>query len=174
MLGHDARLMAANYVRPYSKGQKNDFRDAEAIAEAVQRPTMKFVATKSAEQLDLTRAGAIATASPHKGEGRSFVDSSEAFFIPWLRAGAKQRSDSLRSNSPSPTHASPPLASQNTCAARRCCACLRLPYLRAHDWWLFPDLSVKAWTLQDANLFALETTVAESARRQRNAKAQAS
>lgn len=40
-------------MRPYSKGQKNDFRDAEAIAEAVQRPTMKFVATKTADQLDL-------------------------------------------------------------------------------------------------------------------------
>jgi len=38
-LGHDARLMPAKYVRPYSKGQKNDFRDAEAIAEAVQRPS---------------------------------------------------------------------------------------------------------------------------------------
>ena len=52
-LGHHARLMPAKYVRPYSKGQKNDFNDAEAIAEAVQRPTMKFVATKTAEQLDL-------------------------------------------------------------------------------------------------------------------------
>jgi Transposase/Transposase IS116/IS110/IS902 family len=45
--------MPAKYVRPYSKGQKNDYRDAEAIAEAVQRPTMKFVATKTADQLDL-------------------------------------------------------------------------------------------------------------------------
>jgi transposase len=52
-LGHDARLMPAKYVRPYSKGQKNDFRDAEAIAEAVQRPTMRFVATKTADQLNL-------------------------------------------------------------------------------------------------------------------------
>ena len=52
-LGHDARLMPAKYVRPYNRGQKNDFRDGEAIAEAVQRPTMKFVATKTAEQLDL-------------------------------------------------------------------------------------------------------------------------
>jgi transposase len=52
-LGHNARLMPAKYVRAYSKGQKNDFRDAEAIAEAVQRPTMKFVATKTADQLDL-------------------------------------------------------------------------------------------------------------------------
>jgi transposase len=39
-LGHDARLMPAKYVRPYAKGQKNDFNDAEAIAEALQRPTM--------------------------------------------------------------------------------------------------------------------------------------
>jgi transposase len=45
--------MPARYVRPYSKGQKNDFNDAEAIAEAVLRPTMKFVATKTPEQLDL-------------------------------------------------------------------------------------------------------------------------
>src|ERR1700751_3258711 len=52
-LGHDARLMPAKYVKPYRKGQKNDFRDAEAIAEAVQRPTMKFVATKTSDQLDL-------------------------------------------------------------------------------------------------------------------------
>src|SRR5262249_16537719 len=52
-LSHDAPLMPAKYVRPYSRGQKNDFRDAEAIAEAVQRPTMKFVATKTADQLDL-------------------------------------------------------------------------------------------------------------------------
>src|SRR6202140_680982 len=52
-LGHDARLMPAKYVRPYSKGEKNDYRDAAPIAEAVQPPTMKFVATKSADQLDL-------------------------------------------------------------------------------------------------------------------------
>jgi transposase len=37
-LGHEARLMPAKYVRPYSKGQKNDFRDAEAIAEAGSGP----------------------------------------------------------------------------------------------------------------------------------------
>ena len=57
-LGHDARLMPAKYVRPYAKGQKNDFNDAEAIAEAVQRPTMKFVATKMSNGLELlTRIG---------------------------------------------------------------------------------------------------------------------
>ena len=52
-LGHDARLMPAKYVKPFLKGHKNDYRDAEANAEAVQRPTMRFVATKTVEQLDL-------------------------------------------------------------------------------------------------------------------------
>jgi transposase len=60
MLGHDARLMPAKYVRPYSKGQKNDFRDAEAIAEAVQRPTMKFVATKTERASKKVHVGAVA------------------------------------------------------------------------------------------------------------------
>ena len=58
-LGHDARLMPARYVRPYSKGQKNDFRDAEAIAEAVQRPTMKFVGTHSSLQAQLCAHGPV-------------------------------------------------------------------------------------------------------------------
>jgi len=52
-LGHDVRMMSARYVKPYLKGQKNDFRDAEAIAEAVQRPTMRFISHKSEGQLDL-------------------------------------------------------------------------------------------------------------------------
>src|SRR5262252_5490929 len=52
-LGHDVRLIPAQYVKPFLKGHKNDFRDAEAIAEAVQRPTMNFVAIKTPEQSDL-------------------------------------------------------------------------------------------------------------------------
>ena len=52
-LGHDVRLIPAQYVKPFLKGHKNDYRDAEAIAEAVQRPTMNFVAIKTPEQMDL-------------------------------------------------------------------------------------------------------------------------
>jgi transposase len=52
-LGHDVRLIPAQYVRPFLKGHKNDYRDAEAIAEAVQRPTMRFVAIKTPDQMDL-------------------------------------------------------------------------------------------------------------------------
>jgi transposase len=49
-LGHDVRLMPPQFVKPYVKSQKNDAADAEAICEAVQRPTMRFVPIKSAEQ----------------------------------------------------------------------------------------------------------------------------
>lgn len=49
-LGHNVRLIAPQYVKPFVKRQKNDAADAEAICEAVQRPTMRFVAVKSEEQ----------------------------------------------------------------------------------------------------------------------------
>ena len=51
--GHEVRLMPAQYVKPYVKTNKSDYIDAEAIAEAVQRPTMRFVPIKTEEQLDL-------------------------------------------------------------------------------------------------------------------------
>ena len=51
--GHKVRLMAPEYVAPYVKAQKNDDRDAEAIAEAAMRPTMRFVELKSEAQSDL-------------------------------------------------------------------------------------------------------------------------
>lgn len=51
--GHEVRLMSPEYVRPYVKAQKNDDRDAEAIAEAATRPTMRFVELKSQAQLDV-------------------------------------------------------------------------------------------------------------------------
>jgi len=51
--GHDVRLMSPEYVRPYVKAQKNDDRDAEGIAEATTRPTMRFVELKSLDQLDM-------------------------------------------------------------------------------------------------------------------------
>lgn len=51
--GHEVRLMSPEYVRPYVKAQKNDDRDAEAIAEAATRPTMRFVPVKSEGQSDV-------------------------------------------------------------------------------------------------------------------------
>ena len=49
-LGHTVRIMAPAFVKPYLKSNKNDRNDAEAICEAVQRPSMRFVAPKSPEQ----------------------------------------------------------------------------------------------------------------------------
>ncbi|GAB2916830.1 IS110 family transposase [Paralcaligenes sp. KSB-10] len=57
--GHDVRLIAAQFVKPYVKSNKNDAADAQAICEAVTRPSMRFVAIKSVEQqavLSLHRA----------------------------------------------------------------------------------------------------------------------
>jgi transposase len=52
-LGHDVKQVPATYAKPFRHGHKNDFRDAHAVAEAVQRPTTRFVPAKTNEQLDL-------------------------------------------------------------------------------------------------------------------------
>lgn len=52
-LGHDAKLMAPQFVKPYVKTNKNDRNDAEAICEAVSRPSMRFVPVKLIEQQDV-------------------------------------------------------------------------------------------------------------------------
>ena len=51
--GHEVKLMAPQFVKPFVKSNKNDMRDAEAIAEAVTRPTMRFVPTQDIAQQDL-------------------------------------------------------------------------------------------------------------------------
>jgi transposase len=51
--GHDVKLIPAQFVRPFVKSNKNDFLDAEAIAEAVDRQNMRFVPIKTDDQLDL-------------------------------------------------------------------------------------------------------------------------
>jgi transposase len=51
--GHTVRLIAPQFVKPYVKSNKNDAVDAEAICEAMQRPTMRFVSDKSIEQQDM-------------------------------------------------------------------------------------------------------------------------
>jgi transposase len=52
-LGHDVKQVPPTYAKPFRQGHKNDFRDAYSVAEAVQRPTTRFVPAKSDEQLDL-------------------------------------------------------------------------------------------------------------------------
>ena len=53
-LGHTVRIVPAKFVKPYVKSNKNDLIDAEAIAEAVSRPTMRFVEPRSPYQVDLS------------------------------------------------------------------------------------------------------------------------
>ena len=52
-LGHEVKLIAPQYVKPFVKGNKNDYNDAQGIAEAAQRPNMRFVPIKSVEQQDI-------------------------------------------------------------------------------------------------------------------------
>jgi transposase len=52
-LGHEPRIIPAIYVKPFVKGQKNDYNDAEAIAEAALRPNLRVVREKAQDQLDL-------------------------------------------------------------------------------------------------------------------------
>ena len=51
--GHEVRLIPGQFVKPYRKSNKNDYLDAEAIAEAVTRHNMRFVPIKTEDQLDL-------------------------------------------------------------------------------------------------------------------------
>ncbi len=51
--GHEVKLMAPQFVKPYVKSNKNDMRDAEGMSEAVTRPTMRFVPTKALDQQDI-------------------------------------------------------------------------------------------------------------------------
>ncbi len=76
--GHTVRLMAAQFVKPYVKGNKSDFLDAEAIAEAVTRPTMRFVPIKTPDQQDLqalhrVRHGLIANRTMLINQIRAFL-----------------------------------------------------------------------------------------------------
>ena len=77
--GHDVKLIPAQFVKPFVKSNKNDFLDAEAIAEAVDRQNMRFVPIKTDDQLDLqamhrvrdrlvARRTVSARQSPHDAE----------------------------------------------------------------------------------------------------------
>lgn len=77
--GHEVRLIAPKFIKPYLKGQKNDFNDAAAIAEAVTRPTMRFVAPRSNEQLDLQAVHRIRDRLV--GERTAVINQIRAFLI---------------------------------------------------------------------------------------------
>jgi len=74
-VGHQVRLMSPEYVQPYVKAQKNDERDAEAIAEAATRPTMRFVELKNETQLDMQGAWEAKTADAMPAEKAAGCDT---------------------------------------------------------------------------------------------------
>ena len=77
--GHQVRLIPAQFVKRYVKSQKNDYRDAEAIAEAVQRPTMRVVPIKTEEQLDIQSVHRVRERL--LGQRTSLVNQLRAFFL---------------------------------------------------------------------------------------------
>jgi len=81
-LGHNVRQVPPTYAKPFRQGHKNDYRDALAVAEAVQRPTTRFVPPKSNEQLDLQ--------APHRVwsrlvSQRTAVNPSDSLLSPGAR-----------------------------------------------------------------------------------------
>jgi transposase len=77
-LGHEPRIIPAIYVKPFAKGQKNDYNDAEAIAEAALRPHLRLVTEKTQDQLDLqalhrVRAGLVSRRTATINRIRSFL-----------------------------------------------------------------------------------------------------
>lgn len=76
--GHDVRLISPQFVKPYVKSNKNDYNDAEAICEAVGRPTMRFVGVKSVEQQDVQalhriRQGIVKARTAQANQIRGFL-----------------------------------------------------------------------------------------------------
>src|SRR5690242_20791977 len=95
-LGHKPRIIPAIYVRPFVKGQKNDYNDAEAIAEAALRPNLRVVQEKSQEQLDLQACHRVR--SRLVSRRTATINQIRAFLIEQgiaVRAGARALRNSL-------------------------------------------------------------------------------
>jgi transposase len=72
--GHQVKLMAPQFVKPYVKSNKNDSRDAEAMAEAVTRPTRRFVPTKNLAQAHSAQGRAFRTSKLSQGPARCALE----------------------------------------------------------------------------------------------------
>jgi len=95
-LGHKPRIIPAIYVKPFVKGQKNDYNDAEAIAEAALRPNLRMVEEKSQDQLDLQACHRVR--SRLVSRRTATINQIRAFLIEQgiaVRAGARALRNSL-------------------------------------------------------------------------------
>jgi transposase len=88
-MGHDARIIPARFVKPYVKSNKTDTVDAAAIAEAVTRPTMRFVEVRTPEQVDLQALHRIRDRLV--GQRTTLMNQARAFCLEYglaMRVGA--------------------------------------------------------------------------------------
>src|SRR5215468_6472014 len=95
-LGHQPRIIPAIYVKPFVKGQKNDYNDAEAVAEAALRPNLRVVREKSQNQLDLQACHRVR--SRLVSRRTATINQIRAFLIEQgiaVRAGARVLRNSL-------------------------------------------------------------------------------
>ncbi len=95
-LGFEPRIMPAKYTKPFVKGQKNDYNDAEAIAEAALRPNLKLVQEKTQDQLDLQALHRVR--SRLVSRRTATINQIRAFLIEQgitVRAGARALRNSL-------------------------------------------------------------------------------
>src|SRR5919112_3355799 len=95
-LGHEPRIIPAIYVKPFLKGQKNDYNDAEAIAQAALRPNLRVVKEKSQDQLDLQACHRVR--SRLVSRRTATINQIRAFLIEQgiaVRAGARALRNSL-------------------------------------------------------------------------------
>jgi transposase len=92
-LGHEPRIIPAIYVKPFVKGQKNDYNDAEAIAEAALRPNLRFVQEKSQDQLDLQACHRVR--SRLVSRRTATINQIRAFLIEQGRSGPRALRNSL-------------------------------------------------------------------------------
>lgn len=95
--GHEVKLIPPQYVKAYLRGQKNDYNDARAIAEAVRSPSMRFVAAKTVAQQDLQ-----ALARLREGVLRSRPHSSTGYGDCWASTGLSRPRASAPCAAPCP------------------------------------------------------------------------
>src|SRR6516162_2856086 len=103
-LGHEVKQVPPTYAKPFRQGHKNDFRDAHAVAEAVQRPTTRFVPAKTDEQLDLQALHRV----------RSRLISNRTAVINLIRAFLLERGIIVRQGLRSLRQSLPDILSQRT------------------------------------------------------------